>query len=66
MPKKTERGTSWVFSTSMLSQNIKKLKEHPFVSPGIVCYAEQEEEPFCFSSLVQIIQFGTIKFRRIW
>ena len=26
MPKKTERGTIWNFSTSILSQNIKKLK----------------------------------------
>ena len=29
MPKKTERGTLWDFSTSMLSQNIKKLKGDP-------------------------------------
>ena len=34
------------------------------VSPGIVCYAEKEEKPFCFTSRGQLIQFGTIKFRR--
>ena len=34
------------------------------VSPGIVCYTEKEEKPFWFSSLGQMIQFGTIKFRR--
>ena len=27
MPKQTERGTLWHFSTSILSENIKKLKE---------------------------------------
>ena len=87
MPKKTERGTTlWDFSTSILSQNIKKMqgdllgkfffskkslavpkkneREEPLVSPGIVCYAEKEEKPFWFSSLGQIIQFGTIKFCR--
>ena len=36
---------------------------NPFVSPGIVCYAEKEEKPFWFSSLRQMIQLGTIKFR---
>ena len=36
----------------------------PLVSPRIVCYAEKEEKPFWFSSLGQMIQFGTIKFRR--
>ena len=30
MPKKTERGDLWDFSTSILSQNIKKLKGGPF------------------------------------
>ena len=42
----------------------KKLKGGPLVSPGIVCYAEKEEKHFWFSSLGQMIQFGTIKFRR--
>ena len=35
----------------------------PLVSPCIVCYAE-EKKPFWFSSLDQMIQFVTIKFRR--
>ena len=30
----------------------------------MVCYAEKEEKPFWFSSLGQMIQFGTIKFCR--
>ena len=41
----------------------KKLKGGLLVSPGIVCYAEKEK-PFWFSSLDQMIQFGTIKLRR--
>ena len=47
-----------------VSQCQKKLKGGPLVSPGIVCYAEKEEKPFWFSSLGQMIQYGTIKFRR--
>ena len=35
----------------------------PLVSPGIVCYAEEEEKLLWFSSLGQMIQFGTIKFQ---
>ena len=31
MPKKTERGTLWDFSFSILSENIKKLKGDPSV-----------------------------------
>ena len=42
----------------------KTEKGDPLVSPGIVCYAEKEEKPFLFSSLGQMIQFGTLKFRR--
>ena len=45
------------------SHNAEK-NENPLVSPGIVCDAEKEEKPFCFSSLGQMIQFGTIKFCR--
>ena len=40
-----------------------KKAESPLVSPGIVCYAEKKEKLFWFSSLGQMIQFGTIKFR---
>ena len=85
MPKKLKGGTLWDFSTSILSQNINKLKGNllgkffirkksltkpnklnggALVSSGIICYAEKEEKPFSFSSLSQMIQFGTIKFRR--
>ena len=31
MPKKTERGTLWIFSTSILSENIKKMMGNPSV-----------------------------------
>ena len=41
----------------------KKLK-CPLVPPGIVYYAEKEGIPFWFSSLGQMIQIGTINFRR--
>ena len=79
MPKKLKRGTLWDFSTSILSQNIKKLKGgfrnkvtmpkktergDALVSPGMVCYAEKEEKPFWLSSLGQMSQFGTIKLCR--
>ena len=53
------------FFSKKVSQCRKKTeKGHPLVFPGIVCYAEKEEIPFWFSSLGQMIQFGTIKFRR--
>ena len=42
----------------------KSGKGNPLESPGTVCYAEKEEEPFWFSSLGQMIQFGTIKIGR--
>ena len=42
----------------------KKLKGDPLVSPGTVCYAEKQEKPFWFSSLGQMVQLDTIKFRR--
>ena len=32
MPEKMKRGTLWNFSTSILSENIKKLKEDPLVN----------------------------------
>ena len=44
------------------SHNVEKTeREDSLVCPGMVCYAEKEEEPFRFSSLGQMIQFGTIK-----
>ena len=52
------------FSSKKVSQCRNKTeKGDPLVSPGIVCYAEKQEKPFWFSSLGQMIQFGTIKFR---
>ena len=79
--KKTERGALWDFSTSILSQNIKKLKGDPLVdffskqsltmpkktergtfSLFRCCVTRKEEKIFWFSSLRQMIQFGTIKF----
>ena len=80
--KKLKGGTLWDFSTSILSQNIKKMqglfgeiflrkkvsqcqkneRGDPLVSPGMVCYAEEQEKPFWFSSLGQILQFGAIIF----
>ena len=42
----------------------KKLKGGPLDSSGMVCYAEKEEKLFWFSSLGQMIQFGSIKLCR--
>ena len=48
-----------------MSHNAKKIERgYPLVSPGMVCYAEKEGKLFWFSSLGQMIQFGTINFRR--
>ena len=48
-----------------MSHNAEKnRKGDHLVFPGIVCYAEKEKNHFWFSSLRQMIQFGTIKFRR--
>ena len=53
-----------MFFLKKVSQCQKKLKRNgdPLISPGIVRYAEKEEEPFWFSWLGQMIQFGTINF----
>ena len=58
------KGDPLVNFFSEKSQCRKNWKGDLFVSPGIVCYAEKEEKPFWFSSLGQMIQFGTIKIRR--
>ena len=42
----------------------KNERGESLVSPGMVCYAEKQEKPFCFSSLDQIVQFGAIIFCR--
>ena len=36
----------------------------PLVSPGMVCYAEKQEQLFWFSSLGHMVQFGAIIFCR--
>ena len=42
----------------------KTLRGDPLVSPGMVCYAGKQENPFWFSSLGQMVQFGAIIFCR--
>ena len=42
----------------------KNERRDPLAWPGSVCYAEKHEKPFWFSSLGQMVQFDTIKFRR--
>ena len=53
-----------IFPKKSLTMQKKTEREDHLVSPGIVCYAEKEEKHCWFSSLGQMIQFGTIKFRR--
>ena len=48
---------------NIFGKNPKKVSQYLLVSPGMVCCAEKEEEPFWFSSLGQMSQFGTIKSR---
>ena len=53
-------------NSKKVSQCRKKTESgDPLVSPGIVCYAEKEGKPFWFSSLGQMIQFGTINFAEL-
>ena len=52
------------FSKKSLTMPKKSERGDPLVSPGNVCYAEKHKKPFWFSSLSQMFQFGTIKFRR--
>ena len=42
----------------------KNEKGDPSVSPGMVCYVENQEKPFWFSSLGQTVQFGAMIFSR--
>ena len=42
----------------------KNERGEPLVSPGMVCYAEKQENPFLVQSLDQIVQFGAIIFCR--
>ena len=58
---KNWRGTLWGKSRKV---SMPKKTRGTLVSPGMVCYAEKEEEPFWFSSLGQMSQFETIKLCR--
>ena len=42
----------------------EKKRGDSLVSPGMVCYAEKQVEPFWSSSLGQMVQFDTIIFCR--
>ena len=63
--QKKRKGTLWgAFLFRKKSHNAEKAERgDPLVSPGTVCYAEKQEKPFWFSSLGQMVQFDTIKFR---
>ena len=50
------------FSKSRSAEKIERGES--LVSPGMVCYAEKQEKPFCFSSLDQIVHFDAIIFCR--
>ena len=64
--QKNEGGTLWGknFPKKSLAMPKKNWKGGPFVSPGMICYAEKQEKPFWFSSLGQMVQFGAIIFCR--
>ena len=60
MPKKLKRGPFGIFQHPFCRKTSKNARGTLWVSPGMVCYAEKQEKPFWFSSLDQIVQFGTI------
>ena len=60
--KKLKGDPLGIFSKKSLTMPKKTERRDPLVSPCTVCYAEKQEKPFWFSSLGQMIQFGTIKF----
>ena len=64
--QKIEGGTLWGNKISEKKSRSAEKKERGdlLVSPGMVCYAEKQEKPFWFSSLVQMVQFGAIIFCR--
>ena len=51
-------------SEKSLAVRKKIEREDPLVSPDMVCYTGKQENPFWFSSLGQIVQFGAIIFCR--
>ena len=53
-----------IFRNKSLAVPKKIESGDPLVSPGMVCYEEKQEEPFWFSSLGQMVQFGAIIFCR--
>ena len=52
------------FRKKSLAVSKKTERGDPWVSPGMVCYAEKQEKPYWFSSLGQMVQFGPIIFCR--
>ena len=65
--QKIEGGTLWgkiFFRKKSLTMPKKTERGDPLVSPGMVCYAGKQENPFWFSSLGQMVQFGAIIFCR--
>ena len=64
--KKIERGTlcERKFFEKKSHNAEKTEKKEPLVSPGIVCCADKKYQLFWLSSLGQMVQFDTLKFRR--
>ena len=63
--QKIEGTLWWTKIFEKRSHNAEKTeKGESLVTPGTVCYAEKVAKPLWFSSLGQMIPFGTIKFRR--
>ena len=57
-------GEKTFFSKKKSRSAEKNERGESLVSPGMVCYAEKQEKPFWFSSLVQIVHFDAIIFCR--
>ena len=53
-----------LFSKKSLTMPIKNWKARPFSLTLVWCVTQKKKNPFWFSSLDQMIQFGTIKFCR--
>ena len=60
--QKIEGGTLWG-KKFFRKKSLKMPKKTERVDP-LVCYAGKQENPFWFSSLGQIVQFGAIIYRR--
>ena len=57
-------GKKLFFEKKSLTVPKKNERGESLDSPGMVCYAEKQEKPFWFSSLVQIVHFDAIIFCR--